>query len=123
MATHAPMLMACLGARLLHLSKCGLESVRVEDRESSDARVLVRSGRARGDDAGRVSSTENATLAGFACLRDHARRLWTPQLSQRRTSRVPADASREKIATRLRIHTTRHNHSLARNARLIVRLV
>jgi predicted ATPase len=33
MATHAPMLMACLGARLLHLSECGLESVRVEDRE------------------------------------------------------------------------------------------
>jgi predicted ATPase len=31
MATHAPMLMAYPGARLLHLSKYGLETIRVED--------------------------------------------------------------------------------------------
>jgi predicted ATPase len=33
MATHAPMLMAYPGARLLQLSKYGLETVRVEDTE------------------------------------------------------------------------------------------
>lgn len=31
MATHSPMLMACPGARLLHLTKYGLEPIALED--------------------------------------------------------------------------------------------